>query len=138
MMQQALPAADAGFLFGEAIRLHGEGRLDEAASLYSQILQDDQTQFGCLHNLGILRLQQGRPGDAFDLILRAVDQQHESFEARNSLGMSLVALGRTQEGVTRYQEALAINSDYAEAHYNLGKCIPGAWKHCRGDCVLRD
>jgi tetratricopeptide (TPR) repeat protein len=123
MMQQAIPAADTDFLFREAIRLHGEGRLAEAASLYSRILEDDQTQFGCLHNLGILRLQQGRPGDAFDLLLTAVDQQPESFEARNSLGMSLVALGRTQEAVTRYQEALAINPDYAEAHYNLGNAF---------------
>jgi len=79
MMQQATPAADADFLFREALRLHGEGRLSEAASLYSRILEDDQTQFGCLHNLGILRLQQGRPGDAFDLLLTAVDQRPESF-----------------------------------------------------------
>ena len=123
MQPQASGAAAAGLLFGEAIQLHGEGRLDEAASLYSRILEDDQTQFDCLHNLGLLRLQQSRPGDAVDLILRALDDQPQSFEARNSLGMSLMALGRTQEAVTRYQEALAINPDYAEAHYNLGNAF---------------
>src|SRR5712691_12379642 len=37
--------------------------------------------------------------------------------------MSLVALGRTQEAVTQYQEALAINPDYAEAQYNLGNAF---------------
>ncbi len=116
-------AVDAAPLFREAIRLHGEGRLDEAASLYSQILQDDQTQFDCLHNLGLLRLQQGRPGDAVGLILKALDHHSGSFEARNSLGISLVALGRPGEAVPQYQEALAINPDYAEAYFNLGNAF---------------
>ncbi len=123
MQQQAPGEADARLLFREAIRLHGEGRLDEAASLYARILEDNQPQFDCLHNLGLLRLQQGRPGDAVDLILRALDHHPESFEARNTLGISLMALGRAEEAVTRYHEALAINPDYAEAHYNLGNAL---------------
>src|SRR5260370_14390103 len=111
MRQRARGAADAGLIFLEAIRLHGEGRLDEAASLYSRILQDDQTQFDCLHNLGLLRLQQGRPADAVDLILRALNNKPQSFEAHNSLGIALIALGRTDAAVTSYQKALAINPD---------------------------
>ncbi len=124
LMQRRAPGAvHAGVIFLEAIRLHGEGRLDEAASLYSRILHDDQTQFDCLHNLGLLRLQQHRPAAAVDLILRALDSKLQSFEAHNSLGISLVALGRTDEAVTSYQKALTINPDYAEAHHNLGNAF---------------
>ena len=123
MPPRAAGAVEAGLIFLEAIRLHGESRLDEAAALYSQILQDHQTQFDCLHDLGLLRLQQGRPADAIELILRALDNKPQSFQAHNSLGVSLMALDRTGEAIASYQEALLINPDYTEAHYNLGNAF---------------
>ena len=41
-------------------------------------------------------------------------------EAHNNLGNTLKELGRIDEAVTSYNQAIMIKSDYAEAHNNLG------------------
>jgi tetratricopeptide (TPR) repeat protein len=40
--------------------------------------------------------------------------------AHNNLGLVLESLGRVQEAIGHYEQALRIRPDYAEAHYNLG------------------
>ena len=43
--------------------------------------------------------------------------------AHYNLGIALDDLGRPDEAVTRYEQALAIQPDYAEAHNNLGNAL---------------
>jgi len=51
------------------------------------------------------------------------------------LGVALAQLGRVQEAVQHWEQALRIRPDYAEVHYNLGAVLerlgrmPEAMKH---------
>jgi Flp pilus assembly protein TadD len=40
--------------------------------------------------------------------------------AHNYLGLTYENLGRQQEAIAAYKQAIAYKADYAEAHYNLG------------------
>ena len=44
-------------------------------------------------------------------------------EAHNSLGLTLAGLGRQQEAMMQWEQALRIKPDYAEAHNNLGVAL---------------
>jgi Flp pilus assembly protein TadD len=52
--------------------LHRQGRLDEAASVYRQVLADDQKNADALHLLGVIANQRGDYGKAAELIGAAV------------------------------------------------------------------
>ncbi len=44
-------------------------------------------------------------------------------EAQDNLGVALVRLGRIQEAIPHYEQALRLNPDYAEVHDNLGLAL---------------
>jgi tetratricopeptide (TPR) repeat protein len=43
----------------------------------------------------------------------------------NNLGLALVDLGKVQEGIAQYEQALRLKPDSAEAHYNFGVALMG-------------
>ena len=43
-----------------------------------------------------------------------------AWQAHTSLGIALLQIGKIQEAITHFEQALRIKPDYAEAHYNLG------------------
>ena len=44
-------------------------------------------------------------------------------EAHSNLGTTLKELGRLDEAVASYNQAIALKPDYAEAHSNLGATL---------------
>ena len=52
----------------QALELHGRGRLNEAETLYAEILAAKPDHFDALHMLGLLKLQRGKPVEALRLI----------------------------------------------------------------------
>lgn len=50
------------------LELHRDGKLNEAAEVYSSVLRDDAQQHGARHNLGMILLGMGRTGDALQLL----------------------------------------------------------------------
>jgi protein O-GlcNAc transferase len=44
---------------------------------------------------------------------------------QNNLGLLLAEQGRPEEAETAYREALRINPEHANAHYNLGNVLQG-------------
>src|SRR3977135_3503135 len=69
-----------------AISCHRQGKLNEAEPLYRAALRSDESDFDCLHNLGLLLAQQGRFDEAAQLLRAAVRQDPCSVEAHNNLG----------------------------------------------------
>src|SRR5437016_560729 len=68
----AREAADQ--IFRRALLLYQRGRLDEAEQLYQGILHVDPNHFASLHQLGLIRAQQGRLEEAITLFREAIDQ----------------------------------------------------------------
>lgn len=109
--------------FQQALALHHQGRMAEAAGAYQLVLQADPVHLDALIYLGALRLGQGQPGEAEALLRRAVTLSSESVEALGNLAAALQALGRYDEAVEHYQRALARNPALLDARFGLAASL---------------
>jgi tetratricopeptide (TPR) repeat protein len=107
----------------EASLFHAQGRLDQAERGFQFILGLDARNFEALYRLGLIRIQQGRFGDAADFLRRALKIERRSPDAHHYLGFALSGLGRHDEAVARYEKALALKPDLVEAHNNLAHSL---------------
>ena len=121
--QSARPRATAAQNFHAAVSLHQHGRLREAEQLYRALLNVNESDFDCLHNLGLLHAQEGRFDDAVGLLRAGARQDPRSVEVHNNLANVLSMLKRHDEAVAGFRIAIALQPDFAEAHNNLGNAL---------------
>jgi tetratricopeptide (TPR) repeat protein/SAM-dependent methyltransferase len=110
-------------LIQKGMRLHQAGRVQEAATIYQQVLAFNPDHADANHLLGVLVNGSGRPEAALDLISRAIKAAPNQPIYHNNLGNVLRDLGRLDDALASYRKALALKPDYAGAHYNLGKIL---------------
>lgn len=106
-----------------ALRLHNEGRLDDAAARYLDVLGRDPGNADALHLLGVLRSQQGQHRAAEALIGEALAARAAWPEAHFNLGNAQLALGNAEAAATSFKRALELKPDNPHAHYNLGSAL---------------
>ena len=109
--------------FKAAVALHRRGRVGEAEQTYLALLHLINDHVGALHNLGVIRLGQGRPDEAIDLLSRASGLDPDAAAIRNDLGMALALCQRYDEAIVQYDKALAIRPDFAGARGNLANAL---------------
>ena len=108
------PKAMAASLDG-AIKLHQNGRVDEAEAAYLQILAAESNHPAVLHLLGVIRQQQGRHEDALQLIGRAIESKPNAAIYHSNYGAALLSLQRFAKARDSLHRVLAIRPDYADA-----------------------
>ena len=101
----------------KAALLHQRGHLAEAERLYLEILERDPASCRANHLLGILRMQQGRDGEALNLIAAALKIEPDNAEVLTSYGNALKGLGRLAEAGASFDRALEVKSDFGGALY---------------------
>jgi protein O-GlcNAc transferase len=104
----------------QAVTLHRQGDLARAEALYLQILNIDPQLFGPRYYLGLMRLSQGRAGEACDYLGEAIKALPNDLGALMNYGMALRAAGRADQALEVFERALAIQPNMAEALYNRG------------------
>src|SRR5712691_11482932 len=128
----AHPTASHGMqAIDQAKMLHQMGRIAEAEAAYRSVLARDPRQFDALHLLGLLRLQQGHPREAHELISRAVEIRPRSPQALAILMAALLALGRPEQALAACDRIVAIAPRDRDALYNRG--LAGAEARDRSD-----
>ena len=75
---------------------------------------------------GMNLLTAGKPAEAIAVLQRFVQNQPDSFEGHNYLGVALAQNQRFEEAIESLQKATALNAQSAQAHYNLGLAFEGA------------
>ncbi|HOI08658.1 MAG TPA: tetratricopeptide repeat protein, partial [Deltaproteobacteria bacterium] len=105
-------------LLAEAFRHHTSGALDKARDLYGQILTRTPDHPDALHLLGVLCYQAGELASSEEHIRRALAVRPRAPEYHCSMGNTLSGMGRHEEAISFYQEAVALKPDYAEACNN--------------------
>ncbi len=103
-----------------AIEFHRQGRLEEAAKLYRQVLQRDPTRTQALYLLGITELATSNFQRAADLIARTIRTTPGFAPAHANHGIARMAMGRHNEALTSFDRAIALAPDFTDAHYNRG------------------
>jgi Flp pilus assembly protein TadD len=79
------------------IRMHREGRVDDAMDVYRQILAAVPDQVDALHFLGVAEHQKGRSEKALELMDRAAKLAPDLPDVHNNRGNVLKLLGRLDE-----------------------------------------
>jgi len=114
-----------GAVLAAAFQHHQGGRLEEAANLYSKILEADPGHADANHLLGVIAFQQGRNEVAAGLIGRAIAADRSNPAFHSNLGNALLGMGRLDEALSAYDAALRLRPDLAEAYYNRGNALDG-------------
>ena len=96
-MQQPLPKAQSinvAPAFAQALNLHQQGRLNEAETLYAEILGVRPDHVDSLQMLGLIKLAKGRPGEALQLMSAAMRGRKPSPQMLLNHGLILNVLAR--------------------------------------------
>jgi tetratricopeptide (TPR) repeat protein len=116
-MNSLLPVTD---VLHRAFALHQAGDLDQARTLYRQILEVQPAHFDALHLIGVISSQTGDVQTALRWFDAAVAANPCNAMAQFNRGVALQDLKRWDEALASYDRALVIKPAYAEAHSNRG------------------
>lgn len=101
-----------------AMTLHQQGKLTEAADIYSAVLRSIPNQVESLHYLGVVKYQLGHHQDAVELIQKAIKLSPNNPSCHSNLGLALHALGQHQAALDSYDRALALDRHFVDALSN--------------------
>ncbi|MBF0368915.1 MAG: tetratricopeptide repeat protein [Magnetococcales bacterium] len=105
------------------------GRLQQAETIYRQILQASPNHPDANHLLGILSQQTGHHEMAVSLISKAIQVRPNVPNLHLNLGNALVSTGKLEQAVNSFEQAIFLKPDYLEAHVNLGSTWQQLNKH---------
>ncbi len=106
-------------LLAEATGHHQAGRLQQAESLYREILRQDPHQPDAYHLLGLLAYRVGNLDQAVDLIGKAIGEDAGNAVFQFNLGVVRQKQGRLDQAVEAYRQAISLNPSHVEAQGNL-------------------
>lgn len=113
------PAA-ADVLFGLAREAQANNRQQEAIDRYRQLISIRPDYPEAQINLGLLLFSGDQPDQAKAYFLSAIEQDSQPAIAYNHLAISARRSGDFASALEFYQQALALDPEYANAHLNLG------------------
>jgi tetratricopeptide (TPR) repeat protein len=103
----------------QAARLHQEGHIDRAASLYEDVLARDPQNARALNLLGVVASQRREFVEAIGLMSRSIALRPNQAEFHHNLAAVFRTLGNFAESEHHYRRAVQLRPDYAEAYFNL-------------------
>src|SRR5947208_15157196 len=102
-------------LLADAVRLHRQGALAEAAARYEQVLRNDPASAEALYALAQIACQEGRFCNGVELARRVLAIDPREGRADNLLGMARARLGRVEPGLASFEAAIFCALDGAAA-----------------------
>ncbi|HXW26912.1 MAG TPA: tetratricopeptide repeat protein [Xanthobacteraceae bacterium] len=112
-------------LLQEGLMLHRRGAVGEAASRYSEVLRSDPVNAEALYYLAVIACQHGRFGEGVELARRALGVNAKQARTHNLLGLALARLGQDAAALRSFDDAVACQPDFAEAHGNRANALAG-------------
>ena len=103
-----------------ALYHHQRGELQQAETLYRNVLDREPENVDALHLLGVIAHQLGKHESAVEHISRAIALSPNVAEFYNSYGEAIRAMGDLKKAITLYAQAVALKPDFAMAQNNLG------------------
>jgi tetratricopeptide (TPR) repeat protein len=92
-----------------ALKAHQEGRLDEAARGYQQVLEHEPRNVEILGNLGVVYAGLGRFDDAIQVYIRALDISYLNLPMRTNLALAYYKSGRCVDAIREFALVLESN-----------------------------
>jgi tetratricopeptide (TPR) repeat protein len=113
---------DVARLQGEldrAVKLHQEGKTDEAEELYMRILDVAPGQPDALNLLGVIQSEKNKNDRALELLSRAARLRPKDGNILNNLGRASVRARRFEQAIDSLEHALSLSPNLIESLGNL-------------------
>ncbi|MCL2624524.1 MAG: tetratricopeptide repeat protein [Planctomycetaceae bacterium] len=124
MTEEYFCSADsAPLLYQQALTLHRQNRLDDAKTLYRQVLALDPNHAGAWHFLGVIALIHNDLAQARESVEKAIALCDTNAIYHNNYGVVLKTIGCLHEAKTAFEKAITLHSEYADAWSNLGQIL---------------
>lgn len=107
----------------DGLRCHEEGRLEEAARIYTAVLQRDVGSSDGWHLMGRLLLGRGQFGAAASAVAEAIRLRPDLPAFHATLGDILAAQGRLREALLCYEQAVRCDPRFTPALVNFGNVL---------------
>jgi predicted TPR repeat methyltransferase len=107
-------------LFQQAKAMHDEGRLDEAADTYRELLRSDPENFKAYNNLGTVQEELEDFEAAVRSYRRALEISPDAAPVHYNLGHALQRQGQLEAAIDAYQAVLALRPADPDTLYNIG------------------
>lgn len=115
-------------LLNQAVDLHRQGWLPQAADIYSKIISLDPRQPDALHLLGVVLTQSGDAARGAGLIETSLALNPAQPVALANLGNAQASMHRLDEALASYDRSIALWPDYAPAHNGRGSVLAAMQK----------
>jgi predicted O-linked N-acetylglucosamine transferase (SPINDLY family) len=106
-----------------ACQLQGQGKLDQAAHLYKEILKFQPDNVSVAYNLGIIYQDTSQLDEAVFYYRKAILLDPNLADAYFNLGLIYHQKGRLENALEAYEKALVLDPDSADIHNNLGAVL---------------
>ena len=107
--------------------LQHQGKLDDAITQYSRVIEIDPKSAVGYNNLGAALRDKARPSgkldDAIAHYRRSIELDRTYALPHNNLGLALYAQGNPDEAVAELRRATGLDAKYANAHANLAMVL---------------
>jgi tetratricopeptide (TPR) repeat protein len=101
--------------FQQAIALHQQGLIEQAATIYEDILRLRPMHFDALHCLGVVASQRGEHQQAVECFSKAIKLHSKNPFFHFNLGVSLEELGQLEAALSSYEKTLKLDINHADA-----------------------
>ena len=111
----------AAVYYRDGTRYALEGRLNEAAAAFEQVVLIDPKDGDAYYSLGNVYAEQGRWADAVGAYRQTVVLKKNDGEAYNGLGVALAGLGEYEQAAAAFTSAAEIFPAWAEPRFHLSR-----------------
>lgn len=113
----------------KAIELQNQNRIEEAARLFNEVLAEDVTNGAALYSLAVIALNTANPAEALRLSEIGARVAPTFAPMRFVLAAAMQAVGRKEEALAAYDEALKMQPDAANVLINSGVLLRDLLRH---------
>ena len=116
------------------VALHQMDRRAEAIEAYETVLKADPGHAAALTNIGVAYQEEKKFAASLNILERAAKLSPGDPLTLTDLGVTLQRLGRTEDAIARFNQALSEHPTYAKGWSNLGNAfqdqlnLPEAWE----------
>jgi predicted TPR repeat methyltransferase len=119
------------------VGFHRDGRLDEALTVYGEVLKVQPQNAVVLHYAGVLANQLGRHDEAVELIEKSLKLVSDRADWHSNLGIVQQERGQLDEAIAAYHRAIELDPGHANAYNNLGVLLKITGKPADAEAAYR-
>jgi tetratricopeptide (TPR) repeat protein len=116
----------AAALLQQGLFHHRQGQLSLAMDRYTDVLRNDPKNADALYYIAVVACQEGQFKQGAELARRAIENGPPQARVHNLLGQAHDRLNEPLEAIKSYDQAIAIDPNFAEAHGNRAGIMASA------------